>query len=96
MRLPPEAGKNANKVLRLEKSIYGLKSAGKAFMKQLGDEVLKFVERVEHKSPGDNSVHVQNAKFEKLHDDQCMYRYRDELGREMIFASYVDDIIYVY
>jgi len=93
LRLPPEAGKYANKVLRLEKSIYGLKSAGKAFMKQLGDEVLKFVERVEYKSPGDNSVHVQNAKFEKLHDDQCMYRYRDELGREMIFASYVDVII---
>ena len=35
MRLPPEAGIYANKVLRLEKSIYGLKSAGKAFMKQL-------------------------------------------------------------
>jgi hypothetical protein len=32
------------------------------------------VERVEYKSPGDDSVHVQNARFEKLHDDQCMYR----------------------
>ena len=65
------------------------KKRNKAFMKQLGDEVLKFVERVEHKSPGDDSVHVQNARF----DGQCMYRYRDELGREMIFASYVDHII---
>ena len=63
--------------------------AGKAFMKQLGDEVLKFVVRVEYKSPGDNSVHVQNARFEKFHDNQCMYRSRDELGRDMIFASYV-------
>jgi hypothetical protein len=70
-----------------------LKSEGKAFKKQIGYEVLKFVERVEYKSPGDNIVHVQNARFEKLHDDQCMYRYRDELCREMIFASYVDDII---
>jgi hypothetical protein len=35
----------------------------------------------------------RNTRFEKLHDDQCMYRYQDELGREMIFASYVDDII---
>ena len=59
-------------------------------MKQLGEEVLKFVERVEYKSTGDNNVHVQNARFEKLHDDQC--RYRHEVGREMIFASYVDDI----
>jgi hypothetical protein len=67
MSLPPEAGKYANKVLWLEKSIYGLESAGKAFMKHLGDEVLKFVERVEYKSPGDNSVHVKNTKFEKLH-----------------------------
>ncbi len=56
-------------------------------------EVLKFVERVEHKSPGDDSVHVQNTRFEKLLDGQYMYRYRDELGREMIFASYVDHII---
>ncbi len=31
-------------------------------MKQLGDEVLKFVERVEYKSLGDDSVHVQNAR----------------------------------
>jgi hypothetical protein len=62
-------------------------------MNQLGDEVLKFVERVEYKSPGDNSVYVQNTRFEKLHDDQYMYRYQDELGREMIFESYVDDII---
>jgi hypothetical protein len=50
------------KVLRLEKSIYGLKSAGKAFMKQLGDEVLKFVERVEYKSPGDDSVHAEKSR----------------------------------
>jgi hypothetical protein len=54
---------------------------------------MKFVESVEYKSPGDDSVHVQNTRFEKLHNDLCMYRYRDELGREMIFASYVDDII---
>ncbi len=62
----------------------------------LGDKELKFVEKVQYKSPGYNRVHVQNPRFEKLHDDQCMYRYRDELGREMNFASYVDDIIYVY
>ena len=60
-----EAGEYANKVLRLKKSIYGLKSASKAFMKQLGEEVLKFVERVECKCPGDNNVRVQNAKSEE-------------------------------
>ena len=56
IRLPPEAGKHANKILRLEKSSYGLKSVSKAFMKKLGEEVLKFVERVEYKSPGDINV----------------------------------------
>jgi hypothetical protein len=54
----PEVGKYANKVLRLQKSIYGLKLVGKTFMNQLGDEVMKFVERVEYKSPGDDSVYV--------------------------------------
>ncbi len=54
------------------------KKRNKAFMKQLGDEVLKFVERVEYKSPGDDSVHVENARFEKLRDGQCTYRYRNE------------------
>ncbi len=92
MRLPPEAGKYANKVLRLEKSIYGLKSAGKVFMKQLGDEVLKFVERVEYKSSGDNSVHVQNVKFEKLHDDQGIHFQRSDDGWswKATMGSYID------
>jgi len=48
MHLPPEAGKYAKNFLRLEKSRYGLKSASKTFMKQLGEEVLKSVERVEY------------------------------------------------
>ena len=74
IRLPPEAaGKHANKILRLEKRLSDLKSVSKSFMKKLGEEVLKFVERVEYKSPGNINVRVQNAKLEKLHEDQCMY-----------------------
>ena len=47
MCLPPEAGIYANNVLRLERSIHGLKSVVKDFMKQIGGEVMKFVERVD-------------------------------------------------
>ena len=47
MCLPPEEGIYTNKVLWLENFIYGLKSVVKAFMKQLGDEEMKFVESVE-------------------------------------------------
>jgi hypothetical protein len=47
MCLAPEAGIYTNKVLWLENFIYGLKSADKVFMNHLGDEILKFVERVE-------------------------------------------------
>ena len=36
---------------------------------------------------------VEYTRFERLVTDQCMFRYKDVRGREMIFASYVDDII---
>ena len=77
MHLPPEAGKYAKNFLRLEKSRYGLKSASKTFMKQVGEEVLKFVERVEYNLVITMCVHVQNAKLEKIHEDQCLYRYQN-------------------
>jgi hypothetical protein len=63
-----------DKILRLEKSIHGWKSASKAFMKQLGEEVLnvtlKFVEMVEYKSPGNptcvcRTQRVDHTKFFK-------------------------------
>lgn len=92
MKLPASAGEYSNKILRLTKSIYGLRGASKAFMKQLGEEVEKFSEKVEYTdSRGEKKT--EYARFEKLITDQCMYRYRDAQGREMIFASYVDDII---
>ena len=92
MKLPSAAGEYSNKILRLTKSIYGLRGASKAFMKQLGKEVEGFSEKVEYTdSKGEKKT--EYARFEKLVTDQCMYRYRDAQGREMIFASYVDDII---
>ena len=95
MRLPSGAGEYSNKVLRLTRNIYGLKGASKAFMNQLGQEIEKFAERVEATDPKNPNgpKRVTFGRFERLITDQCMYRYRDELGREMIFASYVDDII---
>ena len=92
MRLPPGAGEYSNKILRLTRSIYGLRGASKAFMKQLGSEVESFSEKVEYKD-ADGKMKVECARFERLVTDQCMFRYKDARGREMIFASYVDDII---
>jgi hypothetical protein len=57
-----EAGNYVNKGLRLEKSIYGLKSARKTFMKHLGEEVLIFVERVEYKVSQSPSLLDQSWK----------------------------------
>ena len=61
-------------------------------MKQLGSEIEGFSEKVEYKD-ADGKIKVQYASFERLVTDKCMYRYKDARGREMIFASYVDDII---
>ena len=72
-------------------------------MKQLGDEILKFEERVTTVVPdevsgrkgesGKTRTRVEYCKFQRTLTDQCVYVYRDSLGREMLFLSYVDDII---
>jgi hypothetical protein len=61
-------------------------------MKQLGSEIEVLSEKVECKD-AHGKIKVQYASFERLVTDQCMYRYKDARGREMIFAIYVDDII---
>ena len=103
VRLPPDAGEYANKVIRLTKSVYGIKNSGSSFMKQLSDRILSFTERVETDVLSDAGEanagkakarkRVEVAGFEKTLTDQCMYVYRDSIGREMIFLSYVDDIV---
>jgi hypothetical protein len=65
MRLPPGAGEYSNKILRLTRSIYGLRGASKAFMKQLGSEVESFSEKVEYKD-ADGKMKVECARFERL------------------------------
>jgi hypothetical protein len=92
MRLPPGVGEYSNKVLRLTRSIYGLRGASKAFMKQLRSEIEGLSEKMEYKDVNEKKK-VEYARFERLVTDQCMFRYKDARGREMIFASYVDDII---
>ena len=103
VRLPPDAGEYGGRVLRLLRAVYGLKSSGASFMKQLGDEILKFEERVTTVVPdevsgrkgesGKTRTRVEYCKFQRTLTDQCVYVYRDSLGREMLFLSYVDDII---
>lgn len=90
-------------MLRLLRAVYGLKSSGASFMKQLSDEILKFEERVTVVVPdevsdrkgekGKTRTKVEYCKFQRTLTDQCIYVYRDSLGREMLFLSYVDDII---
>ena len=59
-------GKKRNKAIKMKLPVVKLTdprvSKEVKKMKQLGDEALKFVERVEYKSLGDDSVHVQNTR----------------------------------
>ena len=65
-------------------------------MKQLSDRILSFTERVETDVLSDAGEanagkakarkRVEVAGFEKTLTDQCMYVYRDSIGREMIFS----------
>jgi hypothetical protein len=59
-------------------------------MKQFGSEIEGFSEKVEYKDVN-GKMKVEYARFERLVTDQCMFRYKDARGREMIFASCVHD-----
>ncbi len=66
--------------MRLVKEVYGLKSSGISFIKQLRETILSFEYRV--------------RRFQNLSKiDQCIYVFEDEDGSKMILAHYVDDII---
>ena len=54
-------------------------------MKQFGSEIKGFSEKVEYKDVN-GKLKVEYARFERLVTDQCMFRYMDARGREMIFA----------
>ena len=72
MRLTPGVSEYLNIVLRLTRSIYGLRGASKAFMKQLiGSELEGFSEKVEYKDV-DGKTKVEYARFERL-----VFRYKD-------------------
>ena len=46
VRLPAEAGEYAGKILLLLKSVYGLKTSGREFVQQLGEQILSFTMKV--------------------------------------------------
>ena len=78
-QFPSDAGEDANKIVRLVKEVYGLKSSGISFIKQLRETILSFEYR--------------GRRFQNLKIDQCIYVFEDEDGSKMILAHYVDDII---
>ena len=96
VRLPANVGEYSNRVIRLTRLVYGLKNSGAGFMKQLGEEILKFEEPVQATAvdKGARSSRVELVRFHRLKSDMCVYVYKDDLGREMYFLSYVDDIIF--
>ena len=52
VRLPHDAGDYAHRVIRLTKAVYGVKNSGKLFMKQLGEAIMAFEERVDVQTAG--------------------------------------------
>ena len=63
---------------------------------RLGEAIMAFEERVEVQTAGvdgHKGKSVDVSRFERMKTDQCMYSYKDALGRHMVFLSYVDDII---
>jgi hypothetical protein len=77
-QFPSDSGEDVNKIVRLVKEGYGLKSSGISFIKQLRETVLSFEYR--------------GRRFQNLEIDQCIYAFEDEDGSKMILA-HVDDII---
>ena len=64
VRLPPEAGKDAGRIIRLMKAVYGLKSSGRDFIKGLSKKILEFKHG--------------NASFRKTYMDQCIYVFEGQ------------------
>ena len=79
MTLPAECGELAGKHVQLSKAIYGLKTSSRDYVKAFSDKVLEF----EH----------EGCKFERLHMDACIFRFRGKNGEEIILCHYVDDLI---
>ncbi len=65
--------------MRLVKEVYGLKSSGISFIKQIRETILSFEYR--------------GRSFQNLKIDQCICVFEDEDASKMILAHYVDDII---
>ena len=76
VKLPPEAGKDAGKIIRLMKAAYGLKSSGRDFIKSLSKKILEFKHG--------------NASFRKTYMDQCIYVFEGEEEAEPF--DYTSDI----
>jgi len=76
VKLPPEAGKDAGRIIRLMKAAYGLKSSGRDFVKSLSKKILEF----KHGNTG----------FRKTFMDQCIYVF--EGAEDATPFDYTSDI----
>ncbi len=70
IKLPADAGVNAGKVLLLKRSVSRLKTSGKDFIDQLGEEILGF--SAESKCPQSRKV-TKNA-FKRIPVDDCVLK----------------------
>ena len=64
VKLPPEVGKNVTKILRLAKTVYGLKSSGCYFIQSLFKNILEFTHR--------------HSSCRKSFMDQCSFVFEGE------------------
>jgi hypothetical protein len=62
MKLPQGAEEYSNTIMRLTHSIYGLRGASKAFMKQLGSEIEGFTENGEYNDANGKTI-VEYARL---------------------------------
>ena len=76
VKLPPEAGKDAGRIIRLMKAAYGLKSSGRDFVQSLSKKILEFKHG--------------NSGFRKTFMDQCIYVFEGE--EEATPFDYTSDI----
>ena len=79
MKLPPECGDKAGKIVALEKAIYGLKTSSRDYVEAFSQKVREF--------------DVDGCRFEKLYCDGCIYRFKGKNGEEIFLCHYVDDLI---
>ena len=107
VRLPADCGHLGGKVVRLIKSVYGLRTSNSDFYKALSNAILSFEKKSETKTDlveeekKDKDGRMRTVKtlvkrtyrFRRLITDHCIYVYEDDDGNRILIGHYVDDLI---